>query len=501
MKKIYSYLFATVAIIACVACVKETALDFNTPSHEIPEDAIFKTFYVSVSSDDVKSQLSETISLWSGTENIAVLGSYYYNFTAQLDTPSAEAEFSCDAYSASEREVMAVYPYASDYTVDLPNKSVANVVLPTIQYSPEGSYDPKAHIAVAHSTDGKTLQFKNAVSLFKFTVGMTELSKVCIYIPSTSKASVVGTGTLSYNEGNPTFTATSSVKYVDVLPSTGTTFANGKTYYIAVMPGSYPDGFTFEITTKTGNHDYLKTIKAQTLEPNKIYDLGTIAEPTVTIVGDFNNWAIGANPATLQNSYYVAKNVAVTKSSSFKILMDNTYYRMINGAPTKSKWQSLYQIEGNPTLASGTYDIYISKDNYSVCYVNAGTTMPTYTTQTNREHYIVMQHNWSDWDYRLYVWGGNQWGSTNTWPGIYAEGSFVPTNEQTHEYKYWKVDSSKNGKSINFLFTDDKTDGNIQQTKDWSNLTLNSDRFFQMDSWDSSAGKANIKELDRTSFR
>ena len=497
MKKIYSYLFAAVAIIVSVACTKETALDLNAPSHAIPKDAIFKTFYASVPAGDVKSQISGKTSLWSGTENIAVLGSHYYNFTAQLDTPSSEAEFSCDAYSASEKEVMAVYPYASDYTVDLPNKTVANVVLPTIQKSPAGSYDPKAHIAIAHSSNGKTLEFKNAVSLFKFTVGMSGLSKVCIYVPNTSKASVVGTGKLSYNDGNPTFTATTSVKYVDVFPSNGTSFVNGETYYFAVMPGSYPDGFTFEITTSTGNHDYLKTIKAQTLEANKIYDLGNIVEPTVTILGDFNNWAIGANPAVLENSYYVMRNVVVSKESEFKILMDNSYYRMINGAPTKSKWQSLYKIEGNPKIKAGTYDIYVNKTDYFVCYVDKGTTMPVYSTQTNREYYIVMQHTWSDWDYQLYVWGGNQWGSTNTWPGIYCEGAFVPSNEQTHEYKYWKIDSSKNGKSINLLFTDDNGG---QQTHDWNNLTLTSDHFFAMDVWDSGAGKAKIKKLSQ-SFR
>ena len=495
MKKIYSYMFAAVAMFAVVACEKENA-ENGAPSQNIPADAIEKTFSAALV-DDVKTVISGSASLWSGTESISVLGKSSYQFTTTLEKPSASATFTCSAYSASEEAVMAVYPYKANYTVDLTNRTVSNVVIPTTQKAPKGSYDSSAHIAVAYSEDGENLAFKNAVSLFKFTPQMDNLKKVCIYIPETSKGSVVGTGKVAYNDGAPTFTATTSGKYVDVLPSTGTYFVKGETYYFAVMPGSYPDGFTFEITTSTAQHVYMKTVKAQTLVANKVYDMGGIIEPTVAVVGDFNNWAVGTNAAVLENGYYVAKNVKISKESEFKVIINGNYYRTISGIPTLGRWIGIYKIDGNPSLSVGTYDIYIKKESYEMCVLNSGTKMPTHTS-ANSEYYIVMKHLWSDWDYMLYVSPNVGWGATNSWPGIYCEGNFY---FDSNEYKYWKVASGANGKTVLFVFADYKDDGNTQQSKDVLNVSLTSDYFYYFTGWDHGEQKASISELNKDNFR
>lgn len=473
MKKIYSYMFAAVAMFAMVACSKENIE--NGPVHEIPADAVKMTYSASLS-EDTKTIISGKTSLWSGTENIAVLGNYYYNFSATLETPSASAEFSCDAYSAGETEVLAIYPYAATYTYNLAQKTISKVVIPTEQKAPQGSYDRNAHCAVAYSVDGKTLEFKNAVSLFKFTVNMDGLTKVCIYVPETSKASVVGTGTISYNDGTPTFTAEKSVKYVDVLPSAGNTFVKGQTYYFAVAPGSYPDGFTFEINTSSAKHVYMKTTKAQTLEVNKVYDLGSIAEPAVTVVGEFNNWAVSKNAATLSGDYYVAKNVVVSKESEFMIVFSSIYKRGIAKMAPKGLWATLYRMHndknGNMKVSAGTYDFYIKKDGTAYCYVSAGSAMPA-TTKT--AVYIMAQMG----DYRMNPTGLYMWNYSNDSQKLFGDwdatwNNFAGTVYESNgsELRYWQIPDGYQSIKCGIIF---KAQANGTQTKDGVTITPNKD--------------------------
>ena len=274
------FMVAAVAFFAIVACNKEN-IEKNGPVHDVPADAIEKT-YSAFLEQDTKTIISDKTSLWSGTEDIAVLGNYYYKFTTTLDTPSASAEFSCDSYSAGETAVLAVYPHADNYTYNLANKTVSNVVIPTQQYAPAGSYDPAAHIAVAYSDDGEVLEFKNAVALFKFTCNSENISKVCLYADESKGDCVTGKGTLSYNNGEPTFTASTKKHWVDVYPEKGkATFTVGNTYYFAVAPGTYANGFTFEITTGGNNIAYKKTTKSQNFASGLLFDLGEIVQKKV----------------------------------------------------------------------------------------------------------------------------------------------------------------------------------------------------------------------------
>ena len=496
MKKIYSYLSAAIAVVAVVACAKENVGEIST-EQTLPVDAIEKTFSAALESSS-KTVMSGAKSFWSETEDIAVLGQGKYQFTAILDAPSDVAEFKCESYSASETEVVAVYPYKDSYTVDLANKTVSNVVIPTIQYAPAGTYDSNGHIAIAYSSDGETLEFKNAVALFKFQPNIDNLKKVCLYVPEKSSGSVVDTGDVAFNNGSPTFTVKSGVKYVDVLPSTGTYFIKGETYYFAVMPGVYPDGFIFEIETSK-KYDYMKTAKSQTLAANTVYDMGLINEPIVTIIDESNNWNMGANIAIKDGSYYVAKNVQFSKKSEFKVMIDGGYYRTIPGDVALNRWISIYKIDGNPSLNTGTYDIYINKNSFAICVVEAGNSVPAFNT-TNSDYYIVMRHDWQDWDYMLYVSPNVSWGNTNAWPGIYCEGSFMIGETQ---YKYWKVASAANGKKVLFVFADYKDDGKTQtqQSKDVTDVALTSDHFYYLSSWDGSASKANVTEFAAKDFR
>ena len=88
-----------------------------------------------------------------------------------------------------------------------------------------------------------------------------------------SRNGISGTGTLAYNDGNPVITGASS-GYVSM---TGT-FIKGKTYYIAIAPVVFENGFTVEFSNDGNYNKYAvkSTSKKVQFKRNTIYDLGTL---------------------------------------------------------------------------------------------------------------------------------------------------------------------------------------------------------------------------------
>lgn len=440
MKKIYSYVFATVAIFATVACNKENAeKGVNAPVHEVPADAVEKTFPASLTYAEpvAKTTISGKTSLWSGTENIAVLGNYYYKFTATLDTPSASAEFSCASYSAGETAVLAVYPHADNYTYNLANKTVSNVVIPTQQYAPAGSYDPAAHIAVAYSDGGEVLEFKNAVALFKFTCNAENISKVCLYADESKGDCVTGKGTLSYNNGEPTFTSSTKKHWVDVYPEKGkTTFTVGNTYYFAVAPGTYANGFTFEITTGGNNIAYKKTTKSQNFASGLLFDLGEIVQKKVYlrpgIWADAKAWFF----AHFFEGSVSEVDVKMSDPDGDGILeatvpfgLGKVIFVRMNPEATTIDWNKKWNESAQLALPTGT----------SVCYsVNDWNSMKWETLDEARKSmlYLKPNSNWTQGSARFAAYffkdgGGNSWRTMTDWnkDGIYEVSK--PTSNNT----------------------------------------------------------------------
>ena len=90
---------------------------------------------------------------------------------------------------------------------------------------------------------------------------------------ATSYAGISGTGTVYYNDGDPVLEGMSN-GYVSM---TGT-FVKGKTYYIAVAPVVFENGFTVEYSEE-GDYDKFEvksTSKRVEFKRNTIYDLGII---------------------------------------------------------------------------------------------------------------------------------------------------------------------------------------------------------------------------------
>ncbi len=357
--------------------------------------------------------------------------------------------------------------FSGEITAGLSGAAVLNypagvTTVPTPQTAVAGSFADEAALLEGTTTvedlrAGTGVELKNKTALLMFTVAQA--------------------GDVTFEVGSTKYTVTGC--------------KTGNTYYACVTPAS---DVTF--VARIGGYLSKQAPKNVTFTANKIADLGNLPAPkasTWTIKGAFNSWKEGYT-MYVEGEYYVARNVNLSKKSEFKFETSGNYYRTIGWNPEMGKWMGLYKFDANPSLDAGTYDIYVNSSLYQACVVKSGTTMPVLNVN-NSQYYIVMRHNWNDWDYRLHCYNGATWATG--WPGPYCEGSF---NYDNSEYKYWAVGTNDNGKTISLLFNDDNNNS-IQETYGWDNLKLNTDHFWEMDSWNNNDKKASIKKLDVSKFR
>lgn len=177
MSRIRLYIAAAIAALSAMACTMELVVDGPQVDSGLPS----YTAYVDI--NDTKAVLDGNVSKWSGEEYIQIVGHKgNYNFSTNVSGTATSAEFLYKGTSTfNEKEVLAVYPCGSAvYAGDFEDLSVSNVTVPVNQTPVAGSYDPLAAVAIAHSTSDK-LQFKNAVSLLKFTMGSDGIKNVTVW--------------------------------------------------------------------------------------------------------------------------------------------------------------------------------------------------------------------------------------------------------------------------------------------------------------------------------
>lgn len=414
MKKIYSFMVAAVALFAAASCNKEL------PQENLP--AVGETVVYTASTDgaDTKAVLDGTVSKWCGEELITLHdGTNAFTFYADAgETPVSKVDFT---YTSGEdqpvftaTEVMAVYP-SGDYTANLDEKIVSNVVVPNNQTLADNTYPATAAVAVAYSKTTE-LSFKNATTLLKFKVAGDDVTYGCFL----AEGAISGKFAVDYNEGKPLMTAMETTNYVD-FHMNGATLSKEATYYIAIAPAEVEN---FKIFL---NGQEIKTYaESYKFERNVILDLGTLEyeAPVVhewAVAGTFNEWSTTANPMELVDGYYVAKNITglnysdpnegETGSSTGIKFVNNGDWKGGEGKVTAGTWAYVWGDGGNIYVDGATaetaYDIYLnpSEGDYGkFVIVAAGATMPEDKPATAQEWYLVGDfNNWTaaDANYKM----------------------------------------------------------------------------------------------------
>ena len=408
MKKLIFTTMAISALFLSVSCQKENVND--APNGE----GVVFTAYVDGVDPDTKTVIGKndegkSISLWSGKERFWVLNgnnTWKKAYAATAAEPSEKVIFSEESSETAltGNNYIAIYPASpadgSWWNSKNDNYYVDKLWLTNSQTATAGSYDPSAHIALAHTTTN-SLYFKNMVALLKFTAKSANVTSIKV----TVGAGEALTGNFSCDPVNEKI-ATDHVQdykydlynYVELKG----TFEAGKDYYIAVLPGTY-SSLKLEVNGKV-----VKTkADGASFSRNKIYDMGEVdADYPVceyAIVGGFNSWDL-SNPYPLKDTdgdgIFEYKNLKLT-SEGFKFVIPgqewtNAFGAHEDGFYFDKKMQSgaWYEVstnnlggQSNNILVSDTtsnWDIYIyCKEEatwgkkYRYIVVKAGSTTPS----------------------------------------------------------------------------------------------------------------------------
>ena len=207
---------------------------------------------------------------WQTSDKISVFdgqGNRTFTLTEDVEDGKFSGTASSEAISFT-----AVYPYTEGATLEK-DGSVSGITLPAEQTATLYSFDPKAALMMAVSTKDKkyNLDFKNAVSLIKL-----ETKFACKKIVLTANEDIAGTGTLTYNNGEPSISFTSNQsKTITLKPATGEYFKAGQ-YVIVVPPITLTKGFSISFHASDEYCVYTRTsTQNNTFHRNKFKHIGT----------------------------------------------------------------------------------------------------------------------------------------------------------------------------------------------------------------------------------
>ncbi|MDY4563193.1 MAG: fimbrillin family protein [Candidatus Cryptobacteroides sp.] len=449
MKKII-FTFAAMAVL--VSCQKENGPKLKDVTYTYSFDA---------SQEEVigtRTVIDGNVSKWSGKEAVRVIGAdnsnYYFETEIQGD-PVANATFTYTGeqefkgFGDEGKTFFAVYPYgSSNLTVDDEAQTISGINVPTTQTAVEGSYDVMAPVAVAYSTDGKTLAFKNVTALVKFQVLIEGVTSVTF---SGNNGEIVsGEGSVSYNDGAPKFTPAEGKgnTYVELTCDGG--FKTRVDYYFAILPNTFEKGFKVELNKQ--RERYLAT--KMTVSRNTILKDITLGTSVPSLLCDENHWAKSLGAMTLtDDGYYVKKNVSLT-ASGLKVVKDGfTWLSTISPNIQTGCWYNIYKTpdsNSKPAIEEGTtYDIYVDKDCKSICVVVNGEQMPEKTLANTQLYIVFRRYENSKRVTNLHYWPDG--GAYTSWPGVASDGT-VSLSSFGSNY-YWKIPKDLYNKKMGIIFT------------------------------------------------
>ena len=273
MKKYIQSMMAFAAIVSFASCSSED--NNSTIENESAVKVMTFTATQEGDSQSTRAAISSTDSKvinWQEGDQISIFdGKTNNQFTLKNGAGTKSATF--QGVAASAETYTAVYPYQSEAT--LSGTSVEKVTLKATQNATANSFDKEAALMIAEGGDGNTLNFKNVVGYVK--VKPTFNCKRIDLKAFDNSAVLAGTGTVSYNNGEPKLDLSNAETKNYAITLTGDIKA-GNFYYIAVPPVTLKAGWTIEFTAKDNGKLYSrKGTNPITFTRNKVTDLGEFA--------------------------------------------------------------------------------------------------------------------------------------------------------------------------------------------------------------------------------
>jgi len=259
MKKL---IYIAAAAVALSACVKDAELPVKGNVEKI-------TFEAEASVQTKTTLVDGTKVFWCSGDQISVMGAEepFTNALAEGET-AAKTAFTGEVATADT--YYAVYPAVGVKW----NGTVATTSLVTTQTPVEGTFKDGYNITVAKTTSqDKVFPFKNVLGYVKFSLVDTTLRSVIV----TANGGECLTGE---------FTVDAAADELEVVPGTGRNYVqftqvdvrniSDGDYYIALLPGTYSQGLTFEFENKEGVIATARIDGPLTLEAGNIQNIGSV---------------------------------------------------------------------------------------------------------------------------------------------------------------------------------------------------------------------------------
>lgn len=282
MKKIL--LFASAALLFA-GCAKENITPTENPDNNSQKGDITLSFSASQTGFGTKAVIGETTTdtegarstaiNWQSTDQISVFDGA--NENCQFSTKGFNADAPSCTFEGNVTKLaidyIAVYPYTEGATIS--EGVISGISLPATQTAVEGSFDPKAALMAAKTVDGgRELAFKNLVGYVKVA---TDFECKKIELCAASGEALSGAGTITFNEGTPSFAlGGDAVSTITLLPAGDGTLAAGKTYYIAVPATTLAAGWNISFTAPDDKVYSRQGTKPIEFKTNTVINLGTI---------------------------------------------------------------------------------------------------------------------------------------------------------------------------------------------------------------------------------
>ena len=260
------------SIIALTLCFFSCSKEEQDGQEQVPQKSgkiAVQLGAVSESSSDIKTSITAGMTVeWLDSDQIAVFDGTSKN-TFSIKTNSGTSAVFTGIVDEEATSLYAAYP--ASLATQLSGETITTAI-PTEQVVPTGkNVGNGALVAVAKENSG-SLAFKNAVSLFKFTINDSDITSVSINAIGGEALSGTVEVTVS---ATPSCSVVSGISTVTVLPENGT-FAPG-TYYAAVIPGTFSKGLAVILTHSGDSKGGMKQSSASaSVVRNDGKDLGTL---------------------------------------------------------------------------------------------------------------------------------------------------------------------------------------------------------------------------------
>ena len=205
---------------------------------------------------------------WKKADKVSVFDGYTNNlFRSQGAGESATIAGEC----VKAETLYGLVPYDEAATLA---DGVISTTLPEAQVLTAGVFP---YVSVAKTTDPASMNFETIAAYLKVDIAEDAAGIESIKVSATAGETLAGKVEVDFKNAAANATAKGNASQVSATAFEGQ-FKNASTYYVAVLPGTYAEGFTIFYTLGGETHE-MTLAGNQKLEAGHVYDLCVINRP------------------------------------------------------------------------------------------------------------------------------------------------------------------------------------------------------------------------------